>query len=158
MKIRRIELEDIPGIIEVRASTRENAISRDALRKLGITEASTAEVLRTTHRGWLCEAAGKIAGFAIGDGKTGELWVIAVLPEFEGQGIGSRLLAKVEDWLCSLGWQELWLWTSSDPKRRASAFYMKHGWIVSESKADIVCMKKKSARRSASVSPAKRSS
>jgi GNAT superfamily N-acetyltransferase len=143
MKIRMIESKDLSEIIDVRAATHENSYSREALRELGITEESTAEMLRTTHRGWLCEEEGRIVGFAIGDKKTGELWVIAVLPEFEGQGIGSQLLAAVEDWLRSLGWQELWLWTSADPRKRAFSFYLKHGWVVSETRADIVYLKKK---------------
>ena len=120
MNLRMIESNALTEIIDVRAATRENSHSREALRALGITEEKTAEMLRTTHRGWLCEEEGRIVGFAIGDGRIGELWVVAVLPEFEGRGIGSQLLEVVEDWLRSLGWQELWLWTSSDPKKRAS--------------------------------------
>jgi GNAT superfamily N-acetyltransferase len=143
MKFRLIQPEDLTEVIDVRASTLENPFSRAALRELGITEESTAELLRTTHRGWLCEEEGGIIGFAMGDGKTGELWVIAVLPEFEGRGVGSRLINSVEEWLWSLGWQELWLWTGSDQKTRAYNFYLKHGWIVSEVKDWMVYMKKK---------------
>lgn len=137
-----IESNDLGAVIEVRAATRENAFSREALRQIGVTEESVAEMLRTTHRGWLCEDEGRIVSFAIGDGKTGELWVIAVLPEFEGRRIGSQLLATVEAWLFSLGWQKLWLWTSADPKLRAFSFYSKRGWLVSESKGDVVYLGK----------------
>jgi len=145
MNLRPIESKDLQSIFDVRAGTRENRFSREALCEIGITEESVARMLGTTHRGWLSEGEGKIAGFAIGDGKTGELWVIAVLPEFEKRGIGSQLLAVVEEWLASLGWKELWLWTSSDPNKRAYSFYANRGWMVSESKADIVYMKKKPA-------------
>jgi ribosomal protein S18 acetylase RimI-like enzyme len=138
-----IETKDLKEVFDVRVATRENPFSREALRKIGITEESTAEVLRTTHRGWLCDIGGKIVGFVIGGGKTGELAVIAVLPEFEGRGIGSQLLVTVEKWLFSMGKQELWLWTSSDGKTKAFSFYLKHGWTVSESKPDILYMKKK---------------
>ncbi len=143
MNFRPIEPKDLPEIIEVRAATRENALSREALRQLGITEESTAELLRTSHRGWLCEEEGRIVGFAIGDGKTGELWVIAVLPEFEGRGVGMRLLDSVEGWLWSLGWQSIWLWTSPDRQKRAFTFYLKHGWVVSELRDGRLFMKKK---------------
>jgi GNAT superfamily N-acetyltransferase len=143
MNFRPIEPPDLPELIELRASTRENALSREALRELGITEESTAGLLRTTHRGWLCEEAGRIVGFAIGDGRTGELWVIAVLPGFEGKGVGSQLLQPVEAWLWSLGWDELWLWTSPDRRKRAFAFYQRHGWQVSELKEDRLYMKKR---------------
>ena len=143
MNLRLIKPEDLSVIIEVRASTRENSFSRAALRDLGITEESIAELLRTTHRGWLCEEEGRVVGFAIGDGKTGELWVIAVLPEFEGRGVGLRLIESVEEWLWSLGWLEIWLWTSADHQNRAFTFYSKGGWNVSETKGEILYMKKK---------------
>jgi GNAT superfamily N-acetyltransferase len=143
VNFRLIELGDLSEIIEVRASTRENPFSRAALQNLGITEESTAKLLNTTHRGWLCEEEGKIVGFAIGDGKTGELWVIAVLPDFEGRGVATRLIELVETWLWSLGWQELWLWTSPDQQKRAFTFYLKRGWIVSKLKDDMLYMKKK---------------
>jgi len=143
MILRLIQPRDLSGIFEVRAATRENPLSRAALRDLGITEESTAELLRTTHRGWLCEQKDRIVGFAIGDGKTGELWVIAVLPECEGRGVGQRLLDAVEDWLWSLGWSEVWLWTSPDQQKRAFAFYLKRGWIVSALKDGRLYMKKK---------------
>ncbi len=142
MKIRLIESEDLPEIFDLRAATRENPLSRDDLRRMGITEESTAEVLRTTHRGWVCEDEGEIAGFAIGDGTTGELSVIAVLPQYERRGIGSQLLAEVETWMASVGREEFWLWTWPDPKKRAYSFYLNRGWRVSEAKADIVYMKK----------------
>jgi hypothetical protein len=53
------------------------------------------------------------------------------------------LLVAVEDWLVSMGWEELWLWTSSEPEKRAFSFYTKHGWRVSDSKPDIIHMKKR---------------
>ncbi|MBK8477506.1 MAG: GNAT family N-acetyltransferase [Opitutaceae bacterium] len=153
MKFRPIESKDLSEIIEVRASTRENPFSREALRQLGITEESTAELLRTTHRGWLCEEEGRIVGLAIGDGKTGELWVTAVLPEFERRGVGVRLIDSVEGWLWSLGWQELWLWTSPDRQKRAFTFYLKRGWGVSELKDGILFMKKKRPNQSLQRTP-----
>jgi GNAT superfamily N-acetyltransferase len=143
MKYRLIEERDLSAIIDVRAATRENPFSREELRNLGVTEETTAQMLRTTHQGWLCEDAGRIVGFSIGDGKTGECWVIAVLPEFEGRGIGSRLLALVEAWLWSRDWGAIWLWTSSDPQRRAYAFYLHRGWTITETKGKIIYMKKK---------------
>lgn len=147
MNIRPMEPSDLAEAIEVRAATRENTLSREALRHLGITEESTTELLRTTHRGWLCEAQGKMTGFAIGNGKTGELWVIAVLPEYEGQGIGSELLSSVENWLWSLGWTELWLTTSTDVALRAFTFYTKHGWTTWKIEGDNLYMKKSASGR-----------
>jgi GNAT superfamily N-acetyltransferase len=143
MNIRKIESRDLKEVIDVRAATCENQFSREELLSIGITEESVAEMLRNTHCGWLCETENRIVGFAIGDRTTGELWVIAVLPELEGKGIGSRLLEKAEEWLVSCGHRELWLWTSSDRNKRAFPFYESRDWVVSEVKSDIVYMRKK---------------
>jgi GNAT superfamily N-acetyltransferase len=153
MKVRPIEAGDIVSLLHLRGLTRENAISGEGLRALGITSETVAEKLRTTHRGWLCEVAGEIVGFAIGDGGTGELWVIAVLPTFEGHGVGSRLLCLVEDWLWSLEWEELWLWTSTDENLRAYSFYIGHGWRKSELKDGVLYLRKKKPNKALEPTP-----
>lgn len=143
MILRAIEPGDAAALIELRGRTRENAISKEALMRLDITADSVAQKLRSTHRGWLCEEDGAVAGFAIGDGSSGELWVIAVAPEFEGRGLGSQLLASVEDWLWTCGWDALWLWTDVDETRRAFSFYLRHGWLKAEVKDGALIMRKK---------------
>jgi GNAT superfamily N-acetyltransferase len=143
MTLRPIESKDLAEIITLRTLTRENVFSLEDLRRLGITEESTAALLGSSHRGWLCEIGGKIVGFAIGNGMTAELWVIAVLPDFEGRGIGSQLLETVETWLWSRGFDELWLWTSSDRSKSAFTFYLKRGWLISDTKDKTVYMKKR---------------
>jgi GNAT superfamily N-acetyltransferase len=153
MTCRIIEEEDLPELFDLRGTTRENPYPREALRGIGITEESTAALLSTTSRGWLCESGGSKAGFAIGDGKTGEMCVVAVAPIFEGQGVGSRLLDAVEGWLFSLGWKELWLWTSSDPKKRAYSFYIRRDWLVSQNRGATVVMKKSAPSQSTDPTP-----
>jgi len=71
----------------------------------------------------------KVVGFSMGDKSTGEMWVIAVLPEYIGQGIGSVLLTAVERWLAESGCARLWLTTDIDTSLKAYAFYRKHGWV-----------------------------
>jgi GNAT superfamily N-acetyltransferase len=129
MRYREIMVSDIPALFAVRTATDENALSLDELTALGITEASVAARLADTYRGWLCEVEGQVVGFAIGDSRTGELWVIAVLPAYVQQGIGSSLLQHVEAWLWAAGCPALWLTTDVDPHLRAYAFYRKHGWV-----------------------------
>jgi ribosomal protein S18 acetylase RimI-like enzyme len=153
MPIRPIEICDIPELFEIRASTRENPFSREALEKIGITEETTAAALRTTHRGWLSESDHVKTGFAIGDGSTGELSVIAVLPQYERRGIGGALLDVVELWLFSLMWRELWLWTSSNTATRAYLLYTKRGWIVTETKGEVIYMKKYAPNQSTDPTP-----
>ena len=129
MNFREITDADVPALFPVRVATRENALSLEELAALGITPASVREMNGASHRGWLCEEEGRVVGFAMGNGETGEMWVIALLPEVEGRGIGKRLLTLVEDWLWSLGWQESWLTTDVDPSLRAYGFYLHQGWV-----------------------------
>jgi GNAT superfamily N-acetyltransferase len=128
MNIREITEDDIPALFVVRVATHENRLTLEELVSLGITEKTVAARLRGTFKGWLCEVNAQVAGFAMGDRATGELWVIAILPEYIGQGIGSALLRRVEDWLQANGCARLWLTTDLDPSLKAYRFYRQHGW------------------------------
>jgi GNAT superfamily N-acetyltransferase/2'-5' RNA ligase len=142
MNLREIEPHDIPALFAVRVATRQNALSLDELTSLGITEESVLATLGATHRGWLCEEDGRVVGFAMGNRENGEMWVIALLPEFEGRGIGAALMARVEEWLWSEGWSEIWLTTDTDPALRAYGFYRRLGWADHEIKDGLRYMKK----------------
>ncbi len=142
MKIRKIIIDDVPALFPLRAATRENALSIEQLDRMGINGESVVRMLESTHRGWLCEADGRIVGFAMGNRENGEMWVIAVLPEYEGQGIGVQLLTAVEEWLWTEGWNEIWLTTDVDTTLRAYGFYLKHGWADTEVKDGMRYMKK----------------
>ena len=85
-------------------------------------------MLQESHRGWLCESDSRVVGFAMGNKSNGEMWVIAVLKEYEGHGVGKRLLSLVEDWLFTEGWKEMWLTTDPDETIRAVGFYRHLGW------------------------------
>jgi GNAT superfamily N-acetyltransferase len=105
------------------------------LERLGITEESVAQKLSTSCKGWLCTQDRAVIGFCIADRATGELWVIAVLPEFEGNGIGAKLMNFAEQWLWSNGWTRAWLTTDIDISLRAYGFYRKRGsldWKVED--------------------------
>lgn len=128
MIFRAITQSDIPALFEVRTATRENRFTMPELRTAGITPASVEALLDSTHSGTVCEADGKAVGFAMVDESTGELWVIAVRPEYEGHGIGRELLRHAEERLKECGHSVLWLYTSVDPALRAYRFYITHGW------------------------------
>lgn len=129
MNIREIMPADIPALFAVRVVTHENRLTLDELAALDITEESVARRMMGSFKGWLCEVDGRVVGFAMGDRATGELWVIAVLPEYIGRGIGSALLRQVEDWLKAEGCPRLWLTTDVDPGLKAYTFYRQHGWV-----------------------------
>lgn len=119
---------DLPASFHIRTSAKENPFPMTALIAAGITEASVTQLLATTHRGWVCSIEGTVVGFAIGNRSSGELWVVAVLPEYEGRGIGRRLMQITQDWLFSEGWKKLWLATGVAPSR-AFRMYVNLGWV-----------------------------
>ena len=125
---REISADDMHAIFEVRVATWHNENGRAELTDLGITHDSVREMLSSTHGGWLAEVDSRTVGFAIGNSQNGEMWVIAVLKEFEDRGIGKHLLQLVEDWLFSVGWNEIWLTTDPDESYRAVGFYQHLGW------------------------------
>jgi GNAT superfamily N-acetyltransferase len=142
MIFRSISSDDVPALFEVRTATDENRLSREELYAMGITEDSVREKLKGSYRGWLCEIDGSVAGFAMGDSSTGELWVIAVLPRHCNKGIGSRLIILVEQWLWDKGCNGLWLTTDTDTRLRAYSFYRKHGWEDDKIENGLRYMKK----------------
>ena len=119
---------DVAACIKVRASTTQNPFSIEALSEAGITDASVARMLETTHRGWVAESDNEIIGFAMGDCSNCEFWVVAVLPDFEGRGVGKELTELVQKSLFTSGCSELWLWTSPEKSTRAFHLYTNLGW------------------------------
>ncbi|HWB53695.1 MAG TPA: GNAT family N-acetyltransferase [Tepidisphaeraceae bacterium] len=128
LPIRLMQPADVPHCIWLRTQTTENHWSLQGLHKVGINEESVIQRLATTHRGWVREQGGQIVGFSMADRSNGELWVVAVLPNYEGQGIGTQLVKSAQQWLHESGWPEIWLWTSPNKSTRAYALYRRLGW------------------------------
>ena len=61
---------------------------------------------------------------------TGEVLVLALLPEYEGHGLGKNMLALVTDKLFSFGIDKLWLAASPNSEIRAHGFYRHLGWVL----------------------------
>jgi len=120
---------DIEALFSVRARTRESAISKEGLASIGVTPESIAKQMASGRlKGWVCLHGSTLIGFCNGDGETGEVTVLAVLPEYERRGIGSSLLSRVVEWLCSAGCNTIWLAASPDTRIRAHGFYRSLGW------------------------------
>jgi ribosomal protein S18 acetylase RimI-like enzyme len=127
--IRETQEADIESLFDVRARTRQNPVSREQLARAGITPGSSAAALRSgDQKGWVCLDGPSVIGFCSADGMGGEVIVLAVLPEYEGRGVGRRLLARAVDWLRSRGVGRVWLAASPDPAIRAHGFYRSQGW------------------------------
>jgi len=129
MQFREVTPKDVPSLFHVRIRTRENGYTLEQLAALGITEDTVVERLASSFKGWLCQSEDSVAGFCMADRSTGELWVIAVLPEFERKGVGRRLMDLAEEWLWSCGCSRAWLTTDIDTGLRAYGFYRRRGWL-----------------------------
>lgn len=120
---------DAKEFVALRGRTRENAVSESRLRELGITASSWgAEVASGVLPGFVCRVEGRLVGYCFGDARTDEVVVLALLPEYEGSGLGRRLLERVVQHLRALGHTRLFLGCSADPEVRSYGFYRHLGW------------------------------
>lgn len=130
MHLRPATAEDAPACVALRGLTRENAISVAQLAAMGITAESWAGAVAAGELpGFVCvddEAA--IVGYCFGDKASGEVVVLALLPAYEGQGLGKRLLDLVVGALAEAGHRRLFLGCSPDPAVRSYSFYRRQGW------------------------------
>lgn len=122
MIFRRATEADIDGMSRVRMAVQENRLS-DPLR---VTHAMYREMLLEKGAGWVCEAQGEVAGFAIVDLSCSNIWALFVDPLYEKKGIGRQLHDLMVSWSFAVGQSRLWL--STDPGTRAEVFYRKAGW------------------------------
>lgn len=121
--------DDVLECIQVRGLTRENPISVSRLASMGITHASWCQsVCDLSLTGVVCVAGGQIIGYCFGGRHSGEIVVLALLPAFEGRGIGRALLAQVMSELAAQGHRRMFLGCSPDPGRRSFGFYRHLGW------------------------------
>ena len=115
--------------IRLRGLTRENAVSEERLRELGITAESWASDIQSEQlQGIVAFFKDEIIGYCFGNSNSGEVVVLAVRPAFEGQGVGKRLLLLVVELLHAHGHTKLFLGCSTDPTVRSYGFYRYLGW------------------------------
>ena len=115
--------------IRLRGMTRENPASEARLRELGVTVDSwSTEIDSGELVGVTAHSEDRLVGYCFGNTLTGEVVVLAVLPDVEGQGVGRRLLALVVADLQSRGHRRLFLGCSADPRVRSYGFYRHLGW------------------------------
>lgn len=128
-RFRRAVAADAAECVRIRGLTRENAVSVERLRSAGITVESWASDIESgALPGFICESAGAMAGYCFGARATGEIVVLALLPDYENQGLGRRLLQMSIDELRNSGHRRLFLGCSPDPGCRSYGFYRHLGW------------------------------
>ncbi|WP_245304947.1 GNAT family N-acetyltransferase [Rhizobium multihospitium] len=114
-------MRDIPALKAIRSAVVENVLS------------DPSKVV-DSHYEWFVanpgvivwEEQGEVVGFSAADPRDGNIWALFVAPGYEGEGIGTALLAEVCADLKSAGIRRAWLTT--DPNTRAERFYRAAGW------------------------------
>jgi GNAT superfamily N-acetyltransferase len=126
---------DIAACIVLRGQTRENSVSAARLAEAGITEASWAQQVNSGELlGVVAQCEGRLVGYCFGASTTGEVVVLALLPAFEGRGLGKALLQWVMRALRACGHQRLFLGCADDPAVRSWGFYRHLGWRTTGSR------------------------
>jgi GNAT superfamily N-acetyltransferase len=121
--------ENAAAWVVLRGQTRENPISADRLATLGVTaEGWARDVEQGVLIGLEARQGDRLLGYAFGDRRSGEVVVLALRPEAEGQGLGRRLLQGVMNALLACGHRRLFLGADPDPRVRAHGFYRHLGW------------------------------
>jgi GNAT superfamily N-acetyltransferase len=121
MSIRLATAADIPRLMVIRESVRENRLSDPSV----VPASDYAEFI--AHSGiWVWEDQGRILGFSAGDTRNGWVWALFVDPDHEGRGIGRALLPEACASLRRAGHRTLKL--STAPGTRAERFYLADGW------------------------------
>ena len=113
---------DILQIQNIRQSVLENRLSNPAL----VSDEDCKEYILRRGKGWVCECDGKLVGFAIADLVEENLWALFIRPEYDGRGIGKKLMELALHWYFSKNKQRIWL--STAPGTRAEIFYKMQGW------------------------------
>lgn len=111
----------VVSVREVRASVVENVLGDPSK----VTDADYEWFVRNPGVS-VWEERGEIVGFSAANPRDGNIWALFVVPDFEGNGIGSTLLAEACACLKAAGVGRAWLTT--DPNTRAERFYRAAGW------------------------------
>jgi GNAT superfamily N-acetyltransferase len=92
---------------------------------LGVTEASIVEMISASSCGWVAVVNNEIVGFSLVDVPNAALFAAFMLPAYEGNGVGTRLVAVAERELFK---HHSVIWLETDKRSRAAGFYQRLGW------------------------------
>lgn len=125
MTIRPATTSDISDIFAIRTSVRENRLSLEQLRHMGITEESISSIISGQDCAWIAEVNDMAVGFAMADVEEGCVFALFVRQEWGNQGVGKQLMEKVESFLLA---RHEAIWLETDGSSRAAGFYAHPGW------------------------------
>ena len=122
--IRIATLTDIPRLMEICGSVRENRLS-DPSR---VTLADyNWHIAHAPIHVWE-DDDGVIKGLSAGDPRDGSIWALFVDPAFEGRGIGQALILAACNSVAAAGHRVARL--STEAGTRAERFYLRNGWLA----------------------------
>jgi len=127
--IRAATQDDVDTLFNIRTRVVQNHLSVEQMAQLGITPQVLADSIREAPCAWVAEVDGVAAGFSMADVEDGCVFAAFIRPEFEGHGLGRRLMAQAEALLFQHH-QQIWLETAE--ASRANGFYQRLGWRVVE--------------------------
>lgn len=116
---------DIPALKFIRDNVRENA-----LVNIKIEISDYEQALFRDGKGWVCIVENEIVGFSCGRLKQKDVWALFIKQEYEGKGIGNKLMELLENWMFENGCSQIALTTA--PGTRAEKLYLRRGWILTE--------------------------
>ena len=96
---RRATSHDIPAMSAIRLAVRENVLSNPNR----ITAQMYEDYLDLLGRGWVAEIDGRVVGFSYANKTDASIWALFIAPEYEGRGLGKRLLDLATGWLFEQG-------------------------------------------------------
>jgi ribosomal protein S18 acetylase RimI-like enzyme len=140
LTIRRWQKSDLESIRRITwqswISTYSSFIPESDLKSYFVTHYTEASLLSVFHdsftRGFIAEVDDHIVGYArlFLNRDENRLYVssLYLLPEFEGKGIGVRLLESAEGYAAEKGFDELWIGVMVK-NRQALLFYRKVGFL-----------------------------
>ena len=127
--LREATKNDLAACMIVRGKTRDNAISVAYLNVIGVTEESWSAMMDSGQIfGSVVTHNDAVVGFCYANVTTREILVLAVLADYDGQGIGKALLQEVSSRLFDMDSKPIWLATTAEPVFRAYGFYRHLGW------------------------------
>lgn len=140
--IRPANTADVDAIFHIRTSVKENHLSRDQMADMGITPEAIKETIAAEPCAWLAEVDGHPVAFAMVDMEEGCVFAAFVLPEYEGRGLGRKLIAEAE---AGLFFEHETIWLETDGKSRAYGFYTRLGWtpVSTDENGDVRLEKKR---------------
>ena len=122
MQFREAQVTDIPQMMEIRNSVKENQLSDPSLISFDDYET----FISNRGKGWISLEGELVTGFAVVDLVEHNIWALFVRPGYEGKGIGTKLQQIMLSWYFMQTSHPVWLSTS--PGTRAEKFYRKSGW------------------------------